>query len=794
MASKEEIQIILDAQLKNSQKTIEAVKKLEKNIKGADKSIKQAEKSTKFFSTTLGKLTGALGIAYLTNAFKNFGKSVIFTRGEMERQEIAFEVMLGSAEKAKTLLNELSDVAETSPFGIMGITDTARQLKSYGIETENLVETIKRLGDVATGVNVPISRIGLVYGQVRTKGRLMGDDLRQFSEAGVPLLDELAKAFGKSTLEITKMKEKGEVTFSMVEQALINMTSEGGQFYKMMDRGNDTVLGQFDEFGDVITRTMMALGKPFEGIIKNTTKKAITYFRNLKETIEENEDAIREWAENAIKNISEFLSNIKNFANFVIYIFSNKIVQAIGLTVLAIKSMNPALALLARAFNMITKHPFIFTLTLIAINFNKIREKALELIEPLKRVSRWFGDVINKGKEFMGMKVDKKIDPPKMTIRPELESRALESLGIPQQSQPVKQTLISEIKETTTKSTKEEKTGEDEKAKEKKLKNDLLAIDKEYNLKRKQEENRALEEQIDLNNQFIFDDERKIKAKENEAENIKNLGEIEVEREREKLDLLRQVKGEDNELVIEQQAEFENVKFEAQLESDQAVKEASDFKIKNQKKNDNKAIKQKQKSVWEDHKIENKNFKFASNMASQYVALTQSKNKELNRIGQAAAIAQIGMQTAQSVMTIFKNTLAFFGGTGPLAFGMATAATVPVALFGATQIAEIAKNSFAVGSPFIEQDQLANIHKGEIIIPKTFSDGLRDGDLMLGNAKSLDNQQMDEQRGGLTIVNNFEGANFYGVADSDEMVKQVSEAISENIADGIIQPFPTEQI
>jgi len=71
---------------------------------------------------------------------------------------------------------------------------------------------------------------------------------------------------------------------------------------------------------------------------------------------------------------------------------------------------------------------------------------------------------------------------------------------------------------------------------------------------------------------------------------------------------------------------------------------------------------------------------------------------------------------------------------------------------------------------------------------------LRDGDLMLGNAKSLENQQTDEQRGGLTIITNFEGANFYGVADSDEMIKQMSEAISENIADGLIQPFPTEQI
>ena len=216
----------------------------------------------------------------------------------------------------------------------------------------------------------------------------MGDDLKQFSEAGVPLLDELAKAFGKSTLEITEMKEQGEITFSMVEKALINMTSKGGQFYKMMDRGNDTVLGQFDEFGDVITRTMMALGKPFESVIKNTTKKAITYFRNLKETIEENEDAIREWVENAIENISEFLSNLKNFASFVIDIFSNKIVQAIGLTVLAIKSLNPALMLLVGAFNMIVKHPIIFTLTLIATNFNKIKERVLELIEPLKRVSK----------------------------------------------------------------------------------------------------------------------------------------------------------------------------------------------------------------------------------------------------------------------------------------------------------------------------------------------------------------------------------------------------------------------
>lgn len=786
MASKEEIQIILDAQLKNSQKTIDAVKKLEKNIKGADKSIKQAEKSTKFFSTTLGKLTGALGIAYLTNAFKNFGKSVIFTRGEMERQEIAFEVMLGSAEKANALLNDLSDKAEKSPFGIIGITDTAKQLIAFGIEAEKVSETIDNLGDIATGVNVPIARLGLVYGQVKTAGRLMAQDLNQFTQAGVPLIKELSKVLNIAEKEVKELGSQGEISFEHVEQAIKNMTSEGGQFYKMMNRGNDTVLGQFDEFGDVIARTMMALGKPFESVVKNTTKKIVGYFRNFQETIEENEDAIREWAEGFIDGVSTAFSVIKEFASFFVEFFSNKFVQLIGGAVIAIKGLGIALTLLS-------KHPFILGLTALATGVSLLKDKFEGLSNSVRKVADGLNKIGQSAFDKLFGKTPDKIEAPKMTIRPELESRALQSLGIPQQSKPVKQTIVNEIDEITTKTSKQKTTGEDQKAKEKKLKNDLLAIDKEYNLKRKQEENRALEDQIELNNQFIFDDERKIKAKENEAENIKNLGEIEVEREREKLDLLREVKGEDNELVIEQQAEFENAKFEAQLESDEATKQADDLKIKTKKKNDDKSIKQKQKFTWEEHKIENASFKFASNMASQYVNLTQSKNKELNRIGQAAAIAQIGMQTTESVMTIFTNTLKFFGGSGPLAYGMAIGATIPVALFGATQMAEIAKNSFAVGSPNIEQDQFANIHKGEIIVPKTFSDGLRDGDLMLGNAKSLDNQQMDEQRGGITIINNFEGANFYGVAD-DEMVKQMSEAISENIADGIIQPFPTEQI
>lgn len=764
MASKEEIQIILDAQIKNGKKTIDAVKKLEKNIKGADKSIKEAEKSTKFFSTTLGKLTGALGIAYLTNAFKNFGKSVIFTRGEMEKQEIAFEVMLGSAEKANALLNELSDKAEKSPFGIIGITDTAKQLIAFGIEAEKVSETIDNLGDIATGVNVPIARLGLVYGQVKTAGRLMAQDLNQFTQAGVPLIKELSKVLNIAEKEVKELGSEGKISFENVEQAIKNMTSEGGQFYKMMNRGNDTVLGQFDEFGDVINRTMMALGKPFESVIKNTTKKTITYFKSLQKTIEENEDAIKEWAENFMEGLLNAFDVLKAFGGYAVDFFSNKWVQAVGIALISWKTFASAV-----------------TLSLGGIT------RALALVGG---AMAYLGNRVENSVDRAFKQVESTAGALKKVYN-DLKSSLGGTLGFD-----VENKTTTKTSETTTKTTKNQtqKTGDDALTKEKKLKDDLLTIDKDYNRQRKQEENRALEEKIALNDEFIFDDERKIKAKQNEAENIKNLGEIEVEREREKLNLLREVKGEDDQLVLEQQTEFENTKFEAQLESDEAKNQADNLAISRKKKNDDKDLKQKKKKSLSDQLVENKNFKFASSMASEYVALTQSKNKELNRIGQAAAIAQIGMQTAKSVMTIFENTLAFFGGTGPLAWTMAVAATVPVALFGATQIAEVAKNSFAVGSPNIEQDQLANIHRGEIIVPKTFSDGLRDGDLMLGNAKSLDNQQTDEQRGGITIINNFEGANFYGVADKDEMIKEMCEAISESIADGFNQPFPKEQI
>ena len=789
MASKEEIQIILDAQLKNSKKTIEAVKKLEKNIKGADKSIKQAEKSTKFFSTTLGKIAGAVGLGYAINSVKNFTASIIKSRGQMEQYEIAFEVMLGSAEKAGKLLEEITEFAEKTPFELNGLVKSSKELLAFGVEADKVIPTLETLGNIASGTGVDISRLTFVFGQVKTAGKLFAQDLNQFTQAGVPLISALAKEMNIAEEEVKQFGSEGKIAFEDVERALTTLGNT--KFANLMARQNNTVLGQFSNLQDVIGKFTRSLGKPLEGVVKKTTQSLIGFFERLIKIVEENEDAIKEWVEGFIGGISTAFSVIKDFSSFFIEFFSNKFVQLIGGAVIAIKSLRVALTLLS-------KHPFILGLTALATGVSVLKDKFEGLNNAVRKVADGLNKIGQSAFDKLFGKTPDKIEG-KMTIRPELQSEALQSLGIPQQSKPIRQTLISEIEETTTKSAKKEKTGEDKKAKEKKLKNDLLAIDKEYNTKKLNQQAESVEKQNELNQLaswgYYDEAEKKIEAKELELNSLKEANDLELEQQQEKLDLLREVKAEDNELVLEQEAEFRLVKAEQEAEFDEQqdeLKQARENLIKvkesQKKKEEQKLLKEKQLSI---KLFENEKFKMVESGLSQIVNLTNSKNKELNRIGQAAAIAQIGISTAKGAVEAF-NSASFLPAPANILVGSAMAGAVIA--YGAEQISNVAKNSFAVGSPNIEQDQLANIHKGEIIVPKAFSDGLRDGDLMLGNTRSLDNQQTEEQRGGLTIINNFEGANFYGVADKDEMVKEMSEAISENIADGIIQPFPTQQI
>lgn len=181
-----------------------------------------------------------------TSAFGFVAYEAVRMGSKFEMAKIELEVMTKSAEKAESVLTGLQKLGVESPFTTAEMIQSAKQVKAFGFETDQIVPILSRLGDVASGTGADMDRIILAFGQVRTTGRLMGQELRQFTNAGVPIMEYLAKAMGKTEAEIPNLVRQGKVGFSDVAQAFNLMTSEGGLFNNMMSRVNkETTYGRW---------------------------------------------------------------------------------------------------------------------------------------------------------------------------------------------------------------------------------------------------------------------------------------------------------------------------------------------------------------------------------------------------------------------------------------------------------------------------------------------------------------------------------------------------------------------
>lgn len=206
--------------------------------------------------------------AYISLRFAiKLGSEIIKVRGEFQQLSIAFETMLGSKAKADQLMQEAIQFAAKTPFTLTDVATNIKQLMAMGIATEDVMGTMKALGDVAAGVSVPISRVAINYGQVATMGKLQGRELRDFAMAGIPLIDELAKNLGKAKNEITEMVTAGQIGFKDVEKAFQTMSGEGGKFYNLMEKQNLSVTGQISNLTDKIQVMLNSIGKSNEGLI-----------------------------------------------------------------------------------------------------------------------------------------------------------------------------------------------------------------------------------------------------------------------------------------------------------------------------------------------------------------------------------------------------------------------------------------------------------------------------------------------------------------------------------------------
>lgn len=213
------------------------------------------------------KMGAALAGAFAVGQLKDFAIKVATVRGEFQQLEIAFTTMLGNKQKADALMQQLINTAATTPFGMNDIANSAKQLLAYGEEADKVNETLVRLGDIAAGLSVPINDLAYLYGTTMVQGRLYTQDLNQFLNRGIPLVDELAKQFGVTKGEVKQLVEQGKVGFPEVEKAIVSMTSEGSKFGGLMEAQSKSITGQISNLEDAVEQMINEVGKSSEGVI-----------------------------------------------------------------------------------------------------------------------------------------------------------------------------------------------------------------------------------------------------------------------------------------------------------------------------------------------------------------------------------------------------------------------------------------------------------------------------------------------------------------------------------------------
>ncbi len=223
-------------------------------------------------------LLGGLG-------FEQLAGSIFNTRSQFQQLEISFNTMLGSADKSKQLMDELIQTAAHTPFDMSSITSGAKQLLAYGTEAKDVNKTLVQLGDIASGLNIPLGELVYLYGTTVSQGRMFTMDLRQFMGRGVPLAEELGKILHQNTTEVQESVSKGKVTSDIFKEAIANMTQAGGRFGGLMEQQSKTLEGQWSNIGDSIQQAFNEIGKKSEGVFSSGLSIISAMVENWQEVI-----------------------------------------------------------------------------------------------------------------------------------------------------------------------------------------------------------------------------------------------------------------------------------------------------------------------------------------------------------------------------------------------------------------------------------------------------------------------------------------------------------------------------
>lgn len=221
-------------------------------------------------------------VSYLVgNGMMSLVNSIVQTRGQFQQLNIAFETMLGSGSRSQALMNQLIETAAKTPFDLKGVAMGAKSLLAYGFEADKVNDTLIRLGNIASGLSIPLNDIVYLYGTTMTQGRLYAQDMRQFMGRGIPLAKELAEMYGKTTDEINAMVSAGKIGFSDVEKVMLKLTNQGGQFYNLMEKQSASLTGMIANLGDAWDMALNKIGQENEQVFAKGIEGATHLVENL---------------------------------------------------------------------------------------------------------------------------------------------------------------------------------------------------------------------------------------------------------------------------------------------------------------------------------------------------------------------------------------------------------------------------------------------------------------------------------------------------------------------------------
>lgn len=278
---------------------------LKTELKETTSELKNHKSGISSVSTEMNKLKTMITGFIAAYGGKKLWDLLIGSNAEMEQYTTSLEVMLGSAEKASAMIAEMREFAAKTPLTLDNVISSGTLLMGYGADESSLIDTMTKLGDLASGNAEKMDRITLAYGQMLAKGKVTGEELRQMAEAGVPLQAALAESIGVTGEEFSKMVSKGEVGIDALNKAITELTTGDGKFAGMMEKQSQTMQGMLSTLQDNITEFFRKMGEGAFGEVKSALQDVSDQLAEW-----EQDGTLDEWAQGVgvlLKNLIAFL-------------------------------------------------------------------------------------------------------------------------------------------------------------------------------------------------------------------------------------------------------------------------------------------------------------------------------------------------------------------------------------------------------------------------------------------------------------------------------------------------------